>query len=373
MATCDGMSCDFACNNGYTRCDDTCIADDACCEDGDCDGAMLCVENACQCAAGQKECDSACIDEDACCRDNECGFGNACEDNECVDVQAPKVSQITPADGANGIASNATIQVTFNEAMNQDSVKNALTISSLPSSSYTLAWTAGGTVLTITPTSPLLYSNGTSPDAGAREYTVTIAATATDVTGNALTTKFESTFATLRHITQTLTQSGAAYWSTYGKATGGGPTICPSADGSMRAGHHSSQAASGDYMIFARFDTSSAGEPDDVVSFESATFTATQGAPIGSFYPAGSVLLKKLEDGAIGQALYDLDITDDLGTFATSAVASPSKDVTDSVWAAWSDGDAGHVFRLQGENAASLTYATFSCTGFSLVIEYIKP
>ncbi len=103
------------------------------------------------------------------------------------DILAPTVTGTSPIDGATGVATTASVSVTFSEEMNTTSTEGAFSIS--PSVSGTFGWNSGSTVLTFTPSDNL---------ADATTYTVTVDTGAQDVAGNSLasTTSFNFTTGT---------------------------------------------------------------------------------------------------------------------------------------------------------------------------------
>lgn len=107
------------------------------------------------------------------------------------DDTGPSVILISPANGAVGVSTSATVSVTFSEALDASTIN---------ATSFTLRATASGTVIpgtvvynaatrvaTFTPTSPLATNTA---------FTVTIAGTVRDVAGNQLGTTFQSMFTT---------------------------------------------------------------------------------------------------------------------------------------------------------------------------------
>jgi Bacterial Ig-like domain len=375
-ATCDGEECDFECTSAYMRCDDECVPATGCCDDADCDADRTCDgANTCVCADGTMECDGTCIPTSGCCDDGDCGAGLGCEENECVDVGPPQVSTITPNSSATGVLSNAAIKITFTEPMEQASVQSALSISTLSTSSYTLAWNGDSSQLTITPTSPLAYAAATSLASGApRTYTVTVAATARDVAGNRMTAAFSSSFSTLRRITQSVAPSAVATGSSYGWAAfDDPPVLCPTGTGNVSVGNHSSIAAGGSYYTWVAFDLTSVGQTSQITTFETAKFLATQVAPVGSFYPDGSVSLMRNVYAPIEEGF---EHTADLnhGVFSTSSTAAVSKDITSNYWSRWVNGGSQQMFELsETGDPPSNTRAVFTCTGFSLELVFLAP
>lgn len=119
------------------------------------------------------------------------------------DTTAPAVATTQPVADAAGVRSDEQIHVTFSEPMDQASVEAAYASTDLPAGEVTFAWNPDGTVLTITPTSPLAYAEGagTDPDmVTARTYHITIGAGATDLAGNALPEPMELSFTTRRRL-----------------------------------------------------------------------------------------------------------------------------------------------------------------------------
>ena len=119
------------------------------------------------------------------------------------DTTAPAVTSTQPAASASGVPENEKIHVTFSEPMDQASVEAAYTSTDLPAEQVTFAWNPAGTVLTITPASPLEYAEGTGTDPETvtpKTYTITIGAGASDLAGNTLAAPMELSFATRRRL-----------------------------------------------------------------------------------------------------------------------------------------------------------------------------
>ncbi len=98
-------------------------------------------------------------------------------------VGAPIVSAVVPITGANDVAVNSTIQITFDRFMDTQKVLSGLTIE--PSVRYRTSW--NGLTLTITPNKPLQFST---------EYTVKLGDPAVDTDGTKVKA-FVSTFDTV--------------------------------------------------------------------------------------------------------------------------------------------------------------------------------
>lgn len=299
-----------------------------------------------------------------------------------ADCEPPYVVSLTPSDGATGVTADATIRIEFSRPMDQATVLSALSISSLPAGAVSRSWNAAGTVLTITPSSPLLYATGTSIDTPPRTYTVTVAASAQAIDGSSMTSGASSTFSTLRRLTTTHSASQAADLTTYGYAMGGGLTLCPTSDDTARVGRHVSQAASGTYYGYALFDLSALGDPEDIEVLEEASFRATQSTPGGDdtgFYSDGrSVALHHLPslpviDRDVHNASFVNETTvTNLGTFATAAITE-SASVSEVLRAQWAAGETDTaLFRLAPEGPSpGNRRARFNCDGFSLAVTYL--
>lgn len=298
------------------------------------------------------------------------------------ECERPYVVSITPPDGATGVTADATIRIEFSRPMDQASVVSALTISSLPPGAVSRSWNAAGTVLTITPSTPLLYATGTSLDAPPRTYTVTVAASAQDLEGSSMMTGASSTFSTLRRLTTTHSASEVGYLTTYGYAMGDEVMLCPTSDGTVKVGQHVSVAASGTLFSYALFDLTALGDAEDVELIEEVRLRATQSTPGGddtTFYSDGrSVALHHLPSlPAIDRDVHDSSIVNettvtDLGVFATSTSPGDA-DVSEALSSQWAAGATETaLFRLasQGPSPGNRS-ARFDCDGFSLTATYL--
>jgi hypothetical protein len=259
-------------------------------------------------------------------------------------------------------------------------VASALSVSTLAAGQLSLSWNADSTVLTINPTPLLQYQAGTSQAASARQYTVSVLDGATDLNGNALTGTTSATFSTLRRITEILAPAGVAAYDSYGYATGlGSIRVCPTTSGSVDIAWWSGGVSSGTRYGYVAYDATALAEPDDIDTFESATFSATQETPTGSFYTTGKVHLQKLEYGPLVNAIMAYPITEQLGVFSSTSAATPSKDITTSFWSSLVAGDGQQLFRLSQDDASGTDTApedgtaVFTCTGFSLQVVYLRP
>jgi hypothetical protein len=288
------------------------------------------------------------------------------------DVTPPTIVSITPSNLASGVPSNSTIKITFSETMNTASVTSALKVSSFSAANLTLSWDGTGRTLTVTPSGGFVYATGTSPSTTtATKYTVTISNAAKDVAGNSLAA-FSSSFSTLRRISQTLTAESAGSYSDYGHAVGDGPIMCPTYD-PTRVNKWSSIASAGTYYTFAAFDTTPMGSPADIVTIESATLGAVQSAPDGDFYTAHVVLAKKVQYQAIDKNVLSAAVTDNLGTFSSSAATNPSINVLSAFKPDIASGNQHQLYRLEPSGNADSSHAYFTCAGFTLKVTFLSP
>jgi hypothetical protein len=106
-----------------------------------------------------------------------------------IDTTAPSVSTIVPADAATDVFPDASIIVTFNEAMDTTATEGAFTLNDGTSDvSGTVTWDGANEVMTFEPSADLAENT---------THTVTITSSATDVAGNPLDgAPFSSTFTT---------------------------------------------------------------------------------------------------------------------------------------------------------------------------------
>lgn len=98
---------------------------------------------------------------------------------------SPVVTAVSPAHDAAGVSPSTAVTLTFSRAMDSASVEAAF--STVPASTGSFSWSAGGTVLTYMPSSNF---------AAATLHAVVLADTAADATGLRLHAPFESRFTT---------------------------------------------------------------------------------------------------------------------------------------------------------------------------------
>ncbi|HEY4158293.1 MAG TPA: Ig-like domain-containing protein [Polyangiaceae bacterium] len=300
------------------------------------------------------------------------------------DSTPPTVLSVSPADHATGIPSNATIQITFSETMNTASVSQFVSVSGFTSTMLGLSWDGTGTVLTVTATGGFPYATGTTlASTTANDYALSIGTGATDLAGNALAA-FNSSFTTLRKISQVIPSGTADYYSTYDNGLGYGPSPCPEVDSLYVKIWSVAGVSSGTAYNFMPFDTSALGDPTKITSIQSATLVATQNAPTGSFYSLHTVVLDKLQYQAIDNTVLSAPVTDNIGTFASSAVANPSLSVLTALKSDLASGITQSLYRLGPTGPVDMsvnpqygpdmtTIANFTCNGFSLNVVFLEP
>jgi hypothetical protein len=127
-----------------------------------------------------------------------------------LDTRAPKLLDVSPADGERGVAADTVFVVRFNEPMDRLATEDAYESSSagVTPVNVSFSWNDEGTELTITPNAPLAYAEGADAAVvAAREYGFSLATTARDEAGNPLMSDIQVEFATLRRIKQVLEAS----------------------------------------------------------------------------------------------------------------------------------------------------------------------
>jgi hypothetical protein len=223
------------------------------------------------------------------------------------DTTAPSIEAISPEDGADGVASDATIMIEFSEAMDTASVEGAFDSGNLPSVDF--AWNNDNTMLTITPQSALAYAEGFDTSVVAESYEFGIDAGAADAAGNALpSATFD--FTTLRRIATVL--SGVSSLDGFAQADGGDNH---SYDEELVVGSTDDVKISG----FLTFDISAL--PVGIAEFESAQVNVTQTttyASYGAYDDLGDLYLEHVTFSAVDAAAVSATTLRSLGVIATT-------------------------------------------------------
>jgi hypothetical protein len=288
-------------------------------------------------------------------------------------VVGPRVTTVSPRDGAVGIFSDQVIQLKFSEPMDSDSVLPELTLSDFLSDDLQLSWNAEQTTLTITPSGGFTYAIGPDDTIQPRTFTLALGAHARAKDGVELGKAFESSFSTLRRIKRTFVPTVYGY-DTYGGTSGMKVHPCESGDDLVYAGSFSNLAAVGTNLGFVAFDAAELGDPAVIASREKAIFSGQQLDPTGAFYSGGSVLLDKLTYAIIDNEAAAIPVTDELGTYVASAATStPTLDITKVFWNDYSQGGQRQLYRLSPVGNQDNTRAQFRCDGFAVEVTYLIP
>lgn len=364
-ATCDGERCDFSCDDTHEKCGSECIDKHACCADTDCDNGLSCQNHSCKCADGQKLCTDRCVASSGCCSDQECRSGESCQDDKCVDETAPTVASTQPANNAKGVTADATVQITFSEPMDKDSVASAVTVSGLSSSDVTLSWNNSNTTLQIVPKQPLAYAQVDSTSGAAKQYTVSVGSRAKDAAGNALTAMSFS-FSTLRDLNLRLNPNQVLTTDSYSLAAGSsGPTVCVVLNSGQVGEYHQDSHWSTEAM-FAVFDANGIMPANQVSKLISAELWMSQQAPTAGFYSAGSVQVDQVQYVTpSSRQIVNQSVRHAVGTISSGPAADSSRNehfsITDGFWSDWQSGANLMLFRLNEQNGPENEYANFSC------------
>ena len=199
------------------------------------------------------------------------------------DTVAPTVVSVSPADGSTGVRKDVSISITFSEPMNRERTQGAYLSADLAPNAVAFAWNADDTQLTIDPISDLTYVADTVPtSAAARRYSFAIATSATDRSGNALGSAFNSSFTTSRQVTQTLFANVWQLFAVVGYAN----TATLLDSGSVSVGD-SGETDEIRYAAIVQFDLSVLAP--GVQSFTEATMSAQQEESVGTPFGSGQL------------------------------------------------------------------------------------
>jgi hypothetical protein len=283
----------------------------------------------------------------------------------------PSVVSTAPANMEAGVAPDATLVVTFSKAMNQASVEAAWTSADLPPTQVAFAWNASGDTLTVTPNQPLPVATGTGLDPStviAKEITYTIAATATDTTGQPLTSSLAVKFTTVRRLTASVGPIDALTQAVFNDGT-----VVSPPDGSVGKSDFTNVFS----RVFASFNLPTL--PAGAV-VESAVFSGTQFNVTGSPYAKlGSLKAQHVNFPAFDANTFSATpLGNVIGDFSTTATLEIKMlDVTSQV----SDDYANTAarggrsqyrleFPLGTNNDGVKDFARFTRTAFALAVTY---
>lgn len=164
------------------------------------------------------------------------------------DTTPPSIVSVSPADGASGVAKDASVVISFSEPMNQASAQAAFQSASL--GGVTFSWNAEGTVMTVKPNTALTYTSA------GQSYSYMETTTATDRAGNALASPSNVSFKTLREITATLNSVAASEGEVFNNNT--------VVTGLFRAGDASDNAAVRGFTSFDLSGLPAGLSPDNI-------------------------------------------------------------------------------------------------------------
>ena len=246
------------------------------------------------------------------------------------DTTPPTVVSVSPANGATGVRSDASIVITFSERMNPSATEAAYQSADLPRSQVSSQWSGDGTVLTLTPNNPLAYATGTDPvTLTARSYAFTVTRGALDVQGNPLPQDYNHSFRTMRRVNHTLRpvpntdNANNEYWALSRNAVNPVGALCPT--GPLTVG-----APGGNPWVSYGFVSFGISALPAEVTFESAVLSANHGTAVGTPYTVlGNVVLTHYPPLPVNQGIAPGNISISalplraIGSFSINATSGP--------------------------------------------------
>ena len=286
----------------------------------------------------------------------------------------PSVISTVPADMATGVAPEATIVVTFSKAMNQPSVESAWLSADLSASQVTFSWNAAGNVLTVTPMQLLPVATGTGLDPStviAKAISYSIAATATDLMAQPLTSALVTKFSTLRRLTDDVGSIDALTQSVFNDGT-----VVSPPSGAVGKSDFTNVYS----RVFASFQLPTLPTG---ATLEQATVSGVQGSTLGSPYTK----LGNLKAQHVNFAQFDVNtfsatpLGNTIGDFSTNlTVETKSIDATAEVkddYANLAARGGRSQYRLEfplgTNNDGVKDFAYFTRTAFGLHLTYAVP
>ena len=234
----------------------------------------------------------------------------------------PVIVSVSPEDGALGVENDAPIVLRFSEPMDRPSTEAAYQSELVPNRSVAFSWNEDSTELTITPSEPLEYGVGGSPElAEARRVSFFVSASAASAAGQPLDHPYEFSFSLLRQVAFSVPaladrgksgnfRSNDSYGS--GDCAEDEPNVCV---GDQRVGRQNEQ-----YKGFISFelDTALPADARQVAVALSLELSDTAGNP---FAGLGSLVLEHVRFDEIGLDAFDADPLDTLGPIASAGAA----------------------------------------------------
>ena len=250
-------------------------------------------------------------------------------------VNAPTIVETLPADGAVGVAEDATIEIVFSEPMDQAATQAAYQSADLPAALVTFSWNDAGDRLTITPSELLAYNVADAVEDPARTYAFTITTTAESEDGVALEADVEVEFSTARLFLQ--------YFPADGDLTGAVRDL----EGPIGTGHLGDTNTNDRSRFFVSFDVSAMAP--DVIELGGAEMTVTRGAQVSGnpFVDLGAVVFQHVQYDALDASTYDIaGIGNGDALFATAEGTEQTVDVAPALNLLLDDPD-GYDHHLQ--------------------------
>ena len=276
------------------------------------------------------------------------GEGGAHGTDGAPGTEPPRVLEISPADGAMGVASDARIVLTFNQPANPASFEAAYESADLPRAALLFTWNETHTVLTMKPTSPLSYQSGPAePDGGAsflpKTYHYGFNDVAWDDAGHVLSA-VHLAFSTLRQVSAEL-PADALRTGNWTDGEGEGIHNCLRG---AKAPYAPSVCVGDDannvrYTGFISFDLNRL--PAGIVQFSSARLLGDAVA-YGATEALGASRLEHVAFGDLSEAALAMPASANLGPFyggaglATGAHFELAEDVTSAVAADYANSTA---------------------------------
>lgn len=270
-----------------------------------------------------------------------------------VDAEAPSVMSMSPTGGADGVLTNAVVELVFSEPMDTTSVELALDASDIEP--FSISWDDEGTTLTLTPDDGLAYATGASPlGTDALEFAVSVSTDAVDLAGNQLDAAWTASFSTARQITVGLDHDPAYT----GGVVSTGVLQTGSGDDPIVGDHDDNLARRG----FIGF--SIAPLPAGIIEIDSAELRADQWLALGDPIPGlgNAVSLAHIAPEALPGGTYASTALANLGVFSDedswSADNTKTMDVTDNVQFDYDNAETHTQYRLSMPTATNFNSTT---------------
>lgn len=235
------------------------------------------------------------------------------------ELSGPVIVSVSPEDGARGIDNDAPIVLSFSEPMDRPSTEAAYQSELVPSRSVVFSWNEASTELRITPSQPLEYGEGSSPElAEARRVSFFVSASASSSEGEPLDRPYEFSFSLSRRVSfDVLALADPVMSGNYRSNDSYGSGACAEDElnmcvGDVRVGRRSTQSKG-----FVSFALESA-LPEDARALSAElrlALTGTSGNPFGNL---GSLLVEHVRFDEIGLDAFEAPPLDALGAMAAA-------------------------------------------------------